>query len=808
MILLNQVKICQMTFQNLQPMKMAIKLVYPVCLAVLLNSGCSAPAPDRTGTGGPEVVTFAALPFPLQDVRLLDGPFLHATGLDKQTLLAYDPDRLLSRFYSEAGLTPKAEHYMGWENESLAGHSLGHYLSACSMMYLTTGDTLFRHRAEYITDELEKIQDHTVDGYIGAFPKGREIFVNEVSKGNIRSQGFDLNGIWSPFYTMHKILAGLRDTYHCCGYEKALTVEKKFAGWILNTVSPLSDEQVQLMLRCEHGGINETFADLYADTGDDKYLKLAGIFYHKSFLDALKEHKDILPGKHANTNIPKLIGLARIYELTGDTSDKNAAGFFWQTVVNHHSYVTGGNGNDEYFGPPDTLRDQLGEGTTESCNVYNMLKLSEHLFEWEASPRVADFYERALFNHILSSQNPVDGRVVYNLSLDMGGFKNFQDPLDFTCCIGTGMENHSKYGRNIYYHTEKDLFLFQYIASELHWKEKGLTVIQRTGFPTEPVTELELRCEKPVKLALQVRYPGWATGGIEVRVNGHLHRESRKPGSWVCIEKTWKSGDRVVIKIPFSLRLEPMPDDSTRAAVMYGPLVLAGELGPLDDTASKNPLYVPVLLTSERDPAAWLKPVEGKPNTFVTVNTGRPRDVELKPFYSIYDRRYTIYWDLFTRDQWEKRLENYRAEEEQLRKLKESTVDFVQPGEMQPERDHKFRGENTTPEHFRDRAYRESRGGWFSFEMKADPAFPLAIVADYWGGFPGAKTFDILIDGRIIATENISGKKPGQFIRLQYDIPAGVTKAKQKLTVRFQAHKGNTAGPVFGVRVIKQGEKP
>jgi hypothetical protein len=647
------------------------------------------------------------------------------------------------------------------------------------------------------------LQEADGDGYIGAFTNGKKIFEEEVAKGNIRSQGFDLNGIWSPFYTHHKVLAGLRDAYQLCGNQKALEVEKRFSGWIEGIVTPLNDGQVQNMLRCEYGGISETFADLYADTNDEKYLILAEIFYQKSFLDSLKAGKDVLPGKHANTNIPKLIALSRIYELSGDVSSRKAAEFFWDRVVNHHSYVTGGNCNNEYFGPADKLRNRLGEGTTESCNVYNMLKLSEHLFKWEGSPEVADFYERALFNHILATQNPVNGHVVYNLSLDMGGFKEFQDPEWFTCCIGTGMENHSKYGSNIYYHSDNELYIFQYIASELAWKDKGLKIVQRTNYPGEQGSTLEFTCENPARLAVKVRYPSWAENGIEVLINGKGKRVRQDPGSFVTIERKWKTGDILEVKLPFSLRLELMPDDSSRVAVMYGPLVLAGDLGPLTDSASKDPMYVPVLMTENRDPSAWLIPVEGKVNTFRTVKTGRPRDVEMKPFYTIYDKRYSVYWDLFNESGWNAREAEYKAELERITKIKEATIDFIQPGEMQPEREHNFKGEKTTPGRFKERPNRESRSGWFSFDMKINPGVPLALIVEYWGGFPGAKTFDILINDIVIATENISGKKDGQFINIQYEIPEEITRGRSGVTVKFLAHPGNMAGPVFGVRTIK-----
>jgi DUF1680 family protein len=639
-------------------MKKSLTNLLVVASVLLMISACAKKEKNTISTGGPEVVTFTVLQFPLTDVKLLEGPFLHATELDMKTLLNYEPDRLLSKFYTEAGLKPKAEHYMGWENESLAGHSLGHYLSACSMMYQTSGDTAFLNRVNYIVDELKKLQDADGDGYIGAFPNGKKIFENEVAKGNIRAQGFNLNGIWSPFYTQHKILAGLRDAYQLCGDTTALYVEKRFADWIGSVVAPLTDDQVQKMLHCEYGGISETLADLYADTKDQKYLQISRIFYDKAVLDSLKAKRDILPGKHCNTNIPKLIALARLYELTGDTSDMKAAEFFWTTVVNHHSYVTGGNGDKEYFGPADKFRDRLNEETTESCNVYNMLKLSEHLFEWDGSEKVADYYERALFNHILASQNPETGNVTYNLSLAMGGFKDFQDPYEFTCCIGTGMENHSKYGRNIFYHNNNDLFVFQFIASQLDWKEKGIILTQNTTYPEEQGAHFEFKCEKPVNITLQIRYPYWARNGIEITVNGKKKNVLQQPGSFVSIEREWKTGDIADVKIPFSLRLEAMPDDSNRVAVMYGPLVLAGDLGPLNDSGVHDTSFVPVMITENRDPSAWMKPVDGKPNTFMTINTGRQADVEMKPFYTIYNRHYSIYWDLFNEKEWQAKQSN------------------------------------------------------------------------------------------------------------------------------------------------------
>ena len=750
------------------------------------------------------MIAFRALPFDLTEVKLLDGPFKHATDLNVQSLLNYEPDRLLGKFRSEAGLEPKAEHYHGWEDNTIAGHSLGHYLSACALMYQTTGDTQFLERVNYIVDELAMCQEADGEGYIGAFPDGKRTLEEEVAKGDIRSKGFDLNGIWVPWYNEHKTMAGLRDAYRLCENAKALGIEKKLTSWIAQILKDLEQNQIQEMLHCEHGGMNEVLADLYADTGDDSYLILSRIFHHEAILGPLADKKDILPGKHGNTQIPKFIGVARRYELTNDQNDRTIAEFAWERIVNHHSYVTGGHGNHEYFGPPDTLRNRLSSGTTETCNVYNMLKLSHHLFTWEAKAEVADFYERALLNQILSSQHPEDGRVIYNMSLEMGGYKTYQDPYWFTCCVGTGMENHSKYGKNIFFHNEEDLFISQYIAAELTWKEKGVTVRQETNFPEQQGSSLLFTCAEPVSFTLQVRYPYWAEKGIEILVNGKKQKVNQSPSSFIPITRKWKSGDRVEIRFPFNLRLESMPDDSTRIAIMYGPMVMAGDLGPEDDLEAADPMYVPVLMTKDRDPSAWLEPVTGQANTFMINGIGKPRDVIVKPFYTTHERRYTVYWDMFTEDRWNAYKSEYQLQLEERKRIEEMTYDFVQPGEMQPERNHNFQGERTNPGEFKNRRHRESRSGWFSYDLKVMMGQPMALVVEYWGGFPGSKTFDVVVEGNIIATENISNKKDGQYIFETYSIPENLTVEKSLVTVKFQAHSGHIAGPVFGIRTVKR----
>jgi DUF1680 family protein len=785
-------------------MKKNIPFFIAILIFLLISMSCSSDSTSTISTGGPEVIAFKALPFSLDRVKLLDGLFKQATELNENNLLnTYEPDRFLAKFRTEAGLEPKAEHYHGWEDDTIAGHSLGHYLSACSMMYQTTGKIEFLDRVNTIVNELTECQKADGEGYIGAFPDGKQIFEEEIAHGDIRAQAFNLNGLWAPFYTQHKVAKGLLDAYQLCGNEKALQIVRKFADWLETVLVQMSEDQIQEMLGCEHGGINEILVEIYGITGAEKYLNMSRKFYHKAILDPLSRGEDILPGKHGNTQIPKLIGLARRFELTDNDSDRKTAEFFWETVVNHHSYVTGGHGDSEYFGQPDQLRNRLSRDTTETCNVYNMLKLTRHLFAWNASIEAADFYERALFNHILSSQHPENGRVIYNLSLDMGGTKTYQNPFGFTCCVGSGMENHAKYGRNIYFHNDDELFLFQYIASELDWSEKGVTIRQETDFPQEQGTAIHISTDLPIRFTLQIRFPYWAEKGIGIFVNGKKQSVKDGAGRFVGVNRKWRDGDCIEIKLPFSLRLEEMPDDSNRVAVMYGPLVLAGDLGPVGDPRAQESITVPVLMTQERDPSSWLAPVQEKPNTFTVENVGRPRDVELKPFYQTHERRYTVYWDMHTEETLKGLQEEYERDQERRKKIDDRTIDSVQPGDRTSEQNHNFQGEMTGPGRFRERSNRQAeRGGWFSYDIKISSSENNLLLVEYWGGFPGTKTFDILVDGEIIATENIANKKDGSFVLEEYSIPLFLTEGKNRITVKFEGHTGHRAGPVFDIRTI------
>lgn len=740
--------------------------------------------------------TLTVQEFPLNQVHLLDGPFKETMDRNTAWLLSLDADRLLAGFRESAGLQPKAQCYGGWESQGVAGHSLGHHLSACAAMS-AQGDARFTERVNYIVHELALCQEAGSDGYVGAIPDGRRVF-DELAKGDIRAENFNLNGVWVPWYTMHKIMAGLRDAWRYTGNAEALTVYRELGDWALRITDKLTPEQLQVMLSCEHGGMCEVAVDLFGITGADKYLELAHRFNHKALLDPAANHQDALNGLHANTQFPKFIGLARQYEVAGDTRTGDAAKFFWETVVRHHSYVTGGNSDHEHFGPPDQLSERLSDQTTESCNTYNMLKLTRRLFMEAPDPEYAEFYERALFNHILGSQDPDTGRVMYYVPLKSGLEKTYQTLDDtFSCCVGTGMENHTQYGSSIYFHGEDALYINLFIASELSWPEKGVVLTQETHYPEEDNSRITFRCARPVRLIIYLRYPAWAKSGMELRINDVPETITATPGSYIPLDREWKDGDTLSMRYPMTLRTEAMPDNVDRLAFFYGPVLLAGALGQEE----RPPADMPVLITNEKPLEQCLEPVSGAPLTFKTSGIGFPEDLTLIPFYRMHHQRYIVYWDLFTKAQWEARQATYRAEQERLRRLEARTLDFLQPGEMQPERDHNFDGANSRHGAHLDRKWRDAAdGGWFAFTMKVSPDQPVELITTYWGSDSGPRTFDILVDDTVIATQQLDNPSPGNFWDVAYPIPFEITKGKEKIRVTFQAHPENMAGGIFGLR--------
>ena len=758
----------------------------------------------------PYEITPRVYSFDLKDVRLLDGPFRDAMQRDEKYLLSLEPDRFLHTFRVTAGLPSTAKPYGGWEapDVELRGHSLGHYLSALSLMYSSTGNDAFKSRAEAIVGELHKVQDAMPSrgfhaGYLSAFP---EEFFDRVDSAK---------RVWAPYYTIHKIMAGLLDVYVHCGTHEALDVVTKMADWVKFRVDRLSEEQQQKALGNEFGGMSEVLENIYAVTGDRKYLATAGRFYHKAILDSLAAGIDPLDGLHANTQFPKIIGAAREYELTGDKRFADIAEFFWDRVALHRSYVIGGNSDDEAFFPVKEFSKHLGAASTETCNMYNMLKLTRHLFEWNPSATMMDYYERGLYNQILASQDPATGMMTYYVPLKPGAFKTFSTPTEsFWCCVGTGMENHAKYGETIYFHNDNALYVNLFIPSELNWKEKGIRVRQETQFPEDDVIHLTFACAKPVNLSLQLRYPSWAQAGMMVAVNGKSVKVGNAPGSYVAVERRWKNGDKVDIRVPMNLRMESMPDDPTIVALLYGPIVLAGDLGDLgpDSTLQYGPsappmgrirsLTVPAFVCDPTQILAAVKPAGDAPLHFKTTGIGQPADVSLVPFYRMFKDRYTVYWKVYSPAEWKVRKAEMDAAIARRSEIERRTVDSVKVGDHESEREHHLQGDTTLGGFFDGEGWRGSRNGWFSYDLHFNPGTAVTFVCTYRGSEGRRRTFDVLIDNVRIATQSLQ-YHPTELFDVEYRVPDSLLTGKTTLTLKFQAQPQAFAGSVFDVRVVQ-----
>lgn len=751
-------------------------------------------------------VPVQAYSFNLKDVQLLDGPFKKAMEADVAYLLLLEPDRLLADFREHSGLKAKGKRYGGWESSGLAGHSLGHYLSACAMHYAATGDKRFLDKVNYMVTELAECQEHRKTGYLGAIPNEDSIW-SEVSKGHIRSRGFDLNGGWSPWYTVHKIMAGLLDAYLYCDNKQALEIEKRMADWTANTIDHLPDSLNQKMLLCEYGGMNETLVNTYTLTGEKKYLDLSYKFHDRRVLDSLAMQQDILPGKHSNTQIPKVIGCIRRFEVTGADKDSIIARFFWNTVTQHHSYAPGGNSNYEYLSTPDKLNDRLTDNTMETCNTYNMLKLTRHLFALQPAANLMDFYERALYNHILASQNHDDGMMCYFVPLRMGTRKEFSDSFrTFTCCVGSGMENHVKYGESIYFEgADGSLYVNLYIPSRLSWQQKGVTVEQLTKLPAGNTVTFNISTKKATAFPLRLRKPRWVKEGMKLTVNGKVQPTATDEEGYITLKRTWNNGDKVELVLPMDLYTEAMPDNPNRIALFYGPVVLAGQLGDKEPDPIKG---IPVLVTADKDPNKWVRSGDAQSLVFRTSNVGQPADITLAPFNTIKNEYYSVYWDAFTPDEWKVEQARYEAEKRKRQEMEERTVDALRIAEMQPERDHELTtSEKTATGEEHNQKWRAAfDGGFLSFTMKVSPDKANSLLCTYWGMDNRYREFEVLVDGVKIATEDLNRYKESKFYEIVYPVPAELTKGKEKVTVKLQAKDNkNNVGPVYGtVRMMRE----
>ncbi len=766
--------------------------------------------------------------FSLSDIKMLDGPFKRASDLNIQVLLQYDTDRLLAPLIKEAGLPAKAEYFPNWEG--LDGHIIGHYLSALAIHYAETGNKECKKRMDYIVSEMHRCQKANGDGYVGGVPDGHKIW-EEIKSGNPR---FVFN-YWVPWYNIHKTFAGLRDAWVYGNNRKAKKVFLKLCDWGISVTEGLSDEQMKSMVEQEYGGMNEVYADAYKITGKEKYLVAAKRFGSDYLYEEMSEYKDNLDNRHANTQVPKAVGYHRTGEVSGDIKQLSAGKFFYETVTNNRSLSFGGNSRREHFPSKEDCISYIEEREgPESCNTYNMMKLAAGLFRMNQDAKYADYYERAMYNHILSTQHPEHGGYVYFTPVRPSHYRVYSSPNNgMWCCVGTGMENHGKYGEFIYTHSQDSVYVNLFIASELNWKDKGIKLIQNTQFPNEDETKLTIkttkRCRKSkkTKFTIMIRSPWWVKDNeMEVVCNGVNYAKHAKASSYIAINREWKDGDVIDIKMPMKITIEELPNASDYISIMRGPILLGAKTGTqdlvgliADDHRWAHIAHGPLVSLYEtphiigtrkeiQNKLEKMEPIEGKPFSFKVPDlfkTPQYQDLTLEPFYNIHDSRYVVYWLSATENEYRELIEKQKEEEREKLILDSRTIDAVNTGEQQPEADHLMKQRNSHSGVHKEEPWRNAReGGFFQYEMKTNEREDLSLMLRYWGGETGNKTFDIWLDDKILATENISGKwNENDFVNVEYKIPAEWLKSKQYVTVKFSGQNGHEAGRIFYVRLLK-----
>ena len=790
-------------------------------LTAALIGGANAAPTQPKAAPAPSAAKSVAELFPLSAVRLLESPFSRAVTANREYLLALDADRLLAPMRREAGLEPRKPSYGNWESSGLDGHTAGHYLSALADMIAAGSDTKdgeFQRRLDYMVSEMELIQKANGDGYIGGIPGSRE-FWQKIAAGQVG----EIWKKWAPWYNLHKTFAGLRDAYTVGHNAKARELLIGFGDWAVDLTSKLSDAQMQQMLSNEFGGMNEVMADIYAISGDRKYLQCAQRFEHQAVLGPLENQEDKLTGLHANTQIPKVIGLERIAALTGDPKADGGARFFWETVTERRSVAFGGNSVSEHFNDPKDFHGMLEhrEGP-ETCNTYNMLRLTEQLFATGPQANYADYYERALYNHILASINPDHPGYVYFTPIRPDHYRVYSQPGEgFWCCSGTGMENPGRYGQFIYAKAKDGYYVNLFIPSELSTADNGFALRQETRFPDEERTQLTVKLPKPRTFTLYLRHPKWiAADSLKVKVNGKALEVKSSPSSYAAIRREWRNGDRVEVALPMKTTVEGLPDGSPWYAILHGPIVLASPAGTENlvglyagdgrgDHIAHGPLVpldkAPALVTTIAELPAHVVPDKtAGPLHFRIADVSQPASANglpLIPFFRLHDARYQMYWEVATKQELAARQERVAAEERAKIARDAATLDSVAVGEQQPESDHAFVGDGVETGIFNGRRWRHGRSFQYTLNTRGDKVADLAVT---YSGSDTGRTFDIFANDVLIATQELSGEKPSAFIEKLYTIPPQVlADAKDnRVTIRFVA-KVWLAGGVYDVRLLR-----
>lgn len=769
--------------------------------------------------------------FPLSDVRITDGQFKHIQELDHQYLLTLEPDRLLSWFRREAGLTPKAQPYPFWESEDvwgggpLSGHILGFYLSSMSMMFQTTQDPIIPNRLHYIVKELGLCQKAHGDGYLLATINGKQVF-EEIVNGNFTTSNPLINKTWEPVYIMNKIMLGLYNAYTLCGIQEAKPVLTDMADWFGNNIlNKLDHEDIQKLLVCEHGSINESYVDIYIMTGDKKYLEWANKLNDEDMWVPLSEGKDILNGWHANTQIPKFTGFNAVYRYTDNKAYYDAAKLFWDIVVRKHTWVNGGNSTGEHFFEEKLFEEKVPQYSgPESCNSVNMMRLTESLYQTDASPERIDYYERVLYNHILANYEPEEGMCAYYTSLRPGHYKIYGTRYhSFWCCTGTGFEAPAKFAKMIYAYKDNSLFVNMFIPSEVKWTERNITLKQITRFPDVNESTLRIETSSSQTFDLKIRKPLWAEQkNFQIKVNGKDIKFNEQENGYINISREWSDRDEIKITFTPTLKVEPLKDSKRYYSITYGPIVLAAKVDNRNLSKSDfrnarrtvGSIMIPIsdaptLIGTPEEIQKNMKRVSGDELQFCYTSKAGVK-IDLMPFNRVHFNRYAIYMvRVNDMDEYHRTVQDGTKYTDPDEQLGFRNIDMVKAGDNDSEQIHQMESVNSKTGKYDNRISwrRATNGGYFMYNLKSLPGEKQALYIQFKANDQDELIFDILIDGHVIktythnqATGNLATKYYSELI----PIPEELTNGKENITVKIIARLNNMTGDLFDIRLLQR----
>ncbi len=767
--------------------KKIVTIALSASLAITL-AGCSS---DNTA----EVLETTLQDIPMSDVELLDDYEKNAFDLEVQYLKKLDADKLLKGFCDIGGIESSATLYGGWETSSIQGHTLGHYLTAVSQAYATSNDAEFKNIADHIVEVLSECQNAQT-GYLAAIPESHYI---QIEQGNT-------SGTWVPWYTMHKIMSGLIDAYELTENTKALEVASKLGDWVYSRTSNWDEAMQSTVLGVEYGGMNDCLYELYSHTKSEKHLSAAHSFDEMSLFEPLYNGEDVLNGKHANTTIPKIIGALKRYIVLGEGEEYylKVAENFWDIVVNNHTYITGGNSEWEHFGEANVLDAERTNCNCETCNTYNMLKLTRELFKITGDCKYADYYENTFINAILSSQNPESGMTTYFQPMATGFFKVYSSETEhFWCCTGSGMENFSKLDDSIYYKDDSSIYVIRYTSSKVNWTEKELTVTQKTELPN-----VTLIVNGSATADIVLRVPDWCKGKWSVLINDVSYKAKEDDG-FIRISRQWQDGDVIEYNMPMQVVSYGLPDNENVVAFKYGPWVLSANLGNNEMNTSTTGVNVTVplldssisdvLVVEDTSIKKWLSNIdENLVRQDGTLNfslIGTDKNLDFSPHYMQHENRYGIYFKLVdaTTEVVENEADKY------------TVIDSLPVGNDQYEFSHNLKCELSNSGNHLGYIFRDAApGGFFCYDMTVDNESENYLCVKYFSGDVG-RTFKILVDGELLESVTLENVNEGGFYDVYYKIPVELTENKQQITVTFKADSNSYAGGIFDkLSVVKE----